>query len=85
MPQKRTTTRTKASVTTARAAKTVYIYHDSDHGDIEVFDDFEKAVAHLTEQWGEPDFDPQLDESGEPYEWHDNNSDYASIYKREVK
>lgn len=60
--------------------KKVYIYHDADHGDIEVFDDIEKAKAYTKTQWGdEQDWEDCVNEI------HDLVSDYVTIYTREVR
>lgn len=57
----------------------VYVYHDADHGDVEVFDSFEKAVAYLRQQWGHK---PQWEGQGD--DLHDVVSDYVSVYRRRV-
>lgn len=73
------------TTTTTRATSAIFVYHDGDHGDIELFTKFEDAIKHLEEQWGSPDFEIEHDENGEAYEWHDLNSDYCTIYKKVVK
>ena len=38
----------------------LYVYHDSDHGDIEVFDSLAKARKHAKEQWPDAKWDGQF-------------------------
>jgi len=69
--------------------KHVYVYHDGDHGDIEVFDALEKAQKHTEIQW------PCDDEEAAATRWdgdidkwgyiHDQWSDYVTIHKQEIR
>ena len=62
--------------------KTVYIYQDLDHGDIEVFDTLEKALAHTDEHWGtEHEWEGDIENSDMI---HDLYSDYVSIHKKVI-
>lgn len=62
--------------------KKVFVYQDSDHGDIYVFDSFDKAVECLKEHWGD-DHEPEWEILDEGV-WHDLMSDYVTIYEKEV-
>lgn len=64
----------------------VYVYEDTDNNDVQVFSTFEKADAYMRERWGhDPDWTDWCD-------WHDggsrrsdNNCDYITVHKAEVK
>lgn len=64
----------------------IYIYHDSDHGDIEVFESLEKAKQFTQEHWGPTQEWEECGKGkdGECDHWHDLYSDYVSIYRRSV-
>lgn len=61
--------------------KTIYVYQDRDHGDIEVFDTLKKALAYFTKMW---DHDPEW-EVNKDGSMHDMVSDYVIIHKKELK
>ncbi len=59
---------------------TVYVYHDADHGNIEVFSTLVKAKAWAKLQWGHK---PRWERSANT--WHDLESDYVTISLREIR
>jgi len=68
--------------------KHVYVYHDGDHGDIEIFDTLQKAKDYTEIHWPCDDMESQdrwegdIDAHGEIQDlW----SQYVVIYKREVR
>lgn len=68
---------------TRKKKQIVYVYEDMDHCDIEVFDTYEKALAHFMECWGhEPEWEGSLEKDGE---MHDLACDYVTIHKKEVQ
>jgi hypothetical protein len=58
----------------------LFIYHDADHGNLEVFLSLQEAKDHAKEQWGH---EPEWEESHDQI--HDTMSDYVTIYFREVQ
>jgi len=90
MPKKATTTTTpnprrrQGALTTTRPTSATFVYVDHDHGDVELFSTFDKAVAHLVSKWDDPAFEISFDAEGHENEWHDQNGQ-ASIYKRAVQ
>lgn len=63
-----------------KKTKQIYVYHDSDHGDVEVFDEMEKAKAYARTQWGE---EQDWEDCGDSI--HDLVSDYVFIYIKEIR
>jgi hypothetical protein len=56
----------------------LYIYHDADHGDLEVFASLDEAKAHTRKMWG----DEQEWEEGHD-QINDVMSGYVTIYIRQ--
>ena len=64
--------------------KSVFVYEDADHSEVEIFDSFEKALNHFMNCWGhEPKW--ELDDENHPTVWHDLACDYVTISKKEIK
>jgi len=59
----------------------VYVYQDRDHSIIKVFSTLEKAKEYTKDCWGD---DQEWEYCGNG-EWHDEVSDYVSIYELEVE
>jgi hypothetical protein len=66
--------------------KTYYVYHDGDHGDIEIFTTLALAKAHAEEQWpqcddGEGGLYPTWEGDKDGWSW----GEYVTIDKKKVK
>lgn len=62
--------------------RNVYVYEDSDHGDIEIFSTLEKALAYVKKCW--PNHEPEWKEQCEGC-MRDLENEYVAIYTKEVK
>lgn len=67
-----------------RTEKIIYIYHDMDHGDLEVFDSLKKAKSYGEECWGnigDEDFDKWKECSNTSW----SRGEYQRIYMGKIK
>ena len=68
--------------------KTIFVYHDGDHGDIELFKTLEAAKAHAEKCW--PDCFEEDEEEGDQRGWtSDRNKyflgEYVTIFERIIR
>ena len=64
-----------------KVSKTVFIYHDTDHCDIEVFDSFKKAEAYTLKQCTQ---ESEWEYIGDNT-WQDTVNYYIFIYKKKIR